>query len=1100
MPRSKTPCRAMFGVTIGKRISNGKNVYSLRRRYLHLLLVYPSSKEAKDAGTHLWMQTSYSFIALYKSRLTRITNNNPVEGRKLNQRFRQFLAEEERFWQALVLRVQRTHNIALPTSVALPPELSGVGIDEEAVVGDSHSPERGRNNDFGFPVVSDPSPVSQSTAASILSKALICLGDIARYREQYRPPPKIPPHVPEPRRKLYEHKPNYGRARMMYLAAQALLPSRGKCCPSARYFGRLRRRHAGECDVVSSGALCPGTVRYCWRKSCGGTIEGICAIFEDRGRLAEREREEEAEPVRVRVEKFKRDLVLLHAVWREGDSPETTQLALSKHAARVFSSLISARALPEEMIVRVGIVAQGTLWASSHLPPAPPKSEGEETEDQSKGKERDRKRRSKPKPTIIPPAPASAEQQQQLLAHILRLHTTLLEVGIRQLDEVDVYIGAPVATAVPIPLPHVAGGRSRRTRPGRNHPNPPPQRVIPREDAQSKQPKKTELAERITAVFRRTLPALRVGSKWIMANWDLVTVEGERNQELVAFWAIYAKFMRLLAKTFPEEELPPLTRSVGPDDQPQVAAELELEEDLDMRGWLPLRGLMGGPIVEGGEETPLERENAIWLNEGVPNVEQLMRIRDLLTDGRKMAGKQDSPLAMYGDKFVLKGVEAEKPLPARLAPNLASIRDSSLALRDAREMEEDAMTEQTSRTADDLIHDAFSFLNTDGDENNAQDSDEDEIVWDPRGTTAPISPPSPLLVPQTAQTSPKTPVRPAPMSPSSSRETVPGISSIPPSVGVIGAPPTSSFLAPKPPSPPITASAPVSPGMQVPGTTALDLLNNVLSKAKLATKPQISIPPSLAPPGPMSGDALWSPAQQHVQSIWSAARDEPGLMIFSGGGSSVPAGFSATTLPTQAYQQHRQQQHQRFASQETFGGSQSTIWSSQESQLYQHVPVGPIQPYSPAPRLWTTPIRSSQCKSFGPASAYRFELDDCSAIVWWWLWFATLAFIAGWGWIASANALYDPRTRPVHQCRWPRPWTILLVVVPKCASGVAVICHPDSALFWLAFTVCCHICRVFLSQSPATKTRRNGWRVLFSPLGTAAFVLGFPDTELEDCE
>ncbi|KAJ7714122.1 hypothetical protein B0H16DRAFT_1248497, partial [Mycena metata] len=100
---------------------------NLRRRYLHLLLLHPGAREARDAGTHLWMQTSYAFIALYKQRLARPahgvhSHNNPnqnntnfhgnssngnngnttVETRKLLQRFRQFLADEERFWRALI--------------------------------------------------------------------------------------------------------------------------------------------------------------------------------------------------------------------------------------------------------------------------------------------------------------------------------------------------------------------------------------------------------------------------------------------------------------------------------------------------------------------------------------------------------------------------------------------------------------------------------------------------------------------------------------------------------------------------------------------------------------------------------------------------------------------------------------------------------------------------------------------------------------------------------------------------------------------------------------------------------------------------------------
>jgi hypothetical protein len=43
-----------------------------------------------------------------------------VKTRKFLQRFRQFFADEERFWRALVLRVQRAYGVVLPPHVTLP--------------------------------------------------------------------------------------------------------------------------------------------------------------------------------------------------------------------------------------------------------------------------------------------------------------------------------------------------------------------------------------------------------------------------------------------------------------------------------------------------------------------------------------------------------------------------------------------------------------------------------------------------------------------------------------------------------------------------------------------------------------------------------------------------------------------------------------------------------------------------------------------------------------------------------------------------------------------------------------------------------------------
>jgi hypothetical protein len=82
-----------------------------------------------------------------------------------------------------------------------------------------------------------------------------------------------------------------------------------------------------------------------------------------------------------------------------------------------------------------------------------------------------------------------------------------------------------------------------------------------------------------------------------------------------------------------------------------VELELELEEDVDMRGWLPLRGLMGGPCPlpahlagdapasDALSEAAEHGRRTVGLREEVhPNEEQLMRIADLLRDARRVVG------------------------------------------------------------------------------------------------------------------------------------------------------------------------------------------------------------------------------------------------------------------------------------------------------------------------------------------------------------------------------------------------------------------------------------------------------------------------------
>ena len=88
--------------------------------------------------------------------------------------------------------------------------------------------------------------------------------------------------------------------------------------------------------------------------------------------------------------------------------------------------------------------------------------------------------------------------------------------------------------------------------------------------------------------------------------------------------------------------------------------------------------------------------------------------------------------------FNLGAVEVTAPLLAEVEAAqeveqlLATIRDTSLDLL-PKDTDDDNMTERTSRTDDDVVRDAFKFLNREGDvEDMNEDEDEDEIVWDPR--------------------------------------------------------------------------------------------------------------------------------------------------------------------------------------------------------------------------------------------------------------------------------------------------------------------------------------------------------------------------------
>lgn len=129
----------------------------------------------------------------------------------------------------------------------------------------------------------------------------------------------------------------------------------------------------------------------------------------------------------------------------------------------------------------------------------------------------------------------------------------------------------------------------------------------------------TALYPYITAVLRRLLPALRIFSKWLKANASLLSENSIAQQE--EFWTTYASFCRHLEALFPLARLPELSDA--------------LEEDFDMRGFSPLkRGMME---TRRGTESNEHGTLGHNVSDVHPNEEQLMRISDLLCDGKLIA-------------------------------------------------------------------------------------------------------------------------------------------------------------------------------------------------------------------------------------------------------------------------------------------------------------------------------------------------------------------------------------------------------------------------------------------------------------------------------
>lgn len=779
---------------------------SLRRLYLRLLFLEPYAKESKDAETHLWMQTSYQFISNYKQNVAtldrtlqsaprhqpRQNNHGPVEYRKLMQRFRQFLAEEEKFWTQLVARYQRSftlheaQHILSALSIAIPDDL---GAPNGSIGGHEGVPNSsfGRNQ-FQFPLEgSSPSPTTSAereTNLAILSKAIVCLGDMARYRELYNEGGGRPRAGQEdgtaPARRGGRNRRggasgfdsiprarNYDKAVQCYDQARLLVPSEGN--PSHQ----LAILAFYQNDMFSS--LLHYYRALCVRQPYDTASENVKKILNkslDQQAKRTREGVQAAPdidlPPRLRVESFKEKVVLLHALWRLGS--DKSRLNPIVHAADVvkdFAALVSERVLPIDTVTKVIVLSEGALWKHRMIRDTSPPS--------------NRRSGGIPDPATV---------ESQILKHILTIHQSLMEIGADELD-------------------------------------------LPPEDAAE-----NDLAQRITAAFRRTLPALRVASKWLLANLKYVAhatppagssqveeIPGVFVSDMPVFWRHFLRFYNALYKLFPVEKLPSL---LSP-----------LEEDIDLRGFLPLRSLMIGdtPMIVDADlhqgnglaaVGPQGRENVH------PNEEQLMRISDLLKDVKNLAESPDSPIHLQGDTFTITAPETQA-LKTPVTHAVSSVDMFNLMPLETC-AEDDAMTDTGRTDNDDPIDDAFRTVLNAKAQDEDDELDDDVVVWDPRAPTSP---------PGAVSTLPTTPVLPSNMI-------------------------NSNFISP-------SASSVVSPGRVAPtsshsaftGTTAQDLLNS-FSKAgsDITRSPRHQ---SIAPP---SQFLFGSGPSNAPPSIWSTTLDQ----------------------------------------------------------------------------------------------------------------------------------------------------------------------------------------------------------------------------------
>ncbi|KZT59281.1 hypothetical protein CALCODRAFT_493839 [Calocera cornea HHB12733] len=361
----------------------------LRDHYVQLVF---QNARADMAQQLLWSETSHAIIDVYRSHIQQIERaiastrsesrtdtrglpHGPVELRKVSQSFRTFLLQEEKFWRLFSLRLVRTYDLHRAVAV-----LARIGISEEPVLEDGIDTTAASNSKAALPIEEVLSKMD------ILQRSIICLGDLARYRElnevlssSRRPKGRNGSNAASYSPKTFVVSESY------YRAAILLAPDNGT---PFNQLAILATYQSKQFDALY----------YYYRAA--STKQPFATVAENVDRLLSKaiqtfrrqaEGESDSPPIdeQGRLETFKQDVVILHALWARNSRSTSTKLAQKVEA--LLPALLEERILPADVVTRLMLLAFAALWLSeghqSHITAFPARSldGGKQVETAAKG-------------------------------------------------------------------------------------------------------------------------------------------------------------------------------------------------------------------------------------------------------------------------------------------------------------------------------------------------------------------------------------------------------------------------------------------------------------------------------------------------------------------------------------------------------------------------------------------------------------------------------------------------------------------------------------------------------------------------------------------
>ena len=771
----------------------------LRNTYINLLFTCTFTRPARGVDNLMWNDTSYSLITAFRTQIAAQKKAadavQPVkkpkslaEVNRLQNELRRLLLDEEAFWTELIGRIVRMFSLDEART-----NLDALGIpcdsDGDTTIAssgtmpnESFASAAGRQITEADEALSQAAliPVNRQHLIEVTHKCLIYCGDIARYRELHCRPsnePALAPvdgsdlgptairgghgrrgrgsgnrggsHSPRPSATSEEPKYDFSKSVAFYEQARLLLPDNGN--PS----NQLAVIATYNTDVFASiyhyyRALC---VRLPFEKSkvnldktlrkpleawSQSGIEDARQWNNERDRQARDAQLSELLATNVAVSdelagRWFQDVIVLHSLFFHRVHLDCI-IPLSHSVLATFSSLVRARALQADQIVMIIVTSLCASWTTRLWRNAPasnsehseaaklrPKPQTARGGSSSTSRPSGGSRSSSSRARGLDPATRLCIEHQ-ILAHVLGIFRELIEVDILETQE-----AIKVSRANP---PFEPSG----ARDGGNFGN-------------------VAAVRNLTAVVRRTLPALRIATKWMKTHLDYIQRSSERTvassreaddsaagqpglnasleaipneeqeqetqiraradrdavQAIDSFWRSYVSLINVLRYAFPFEQLPNIGK-VGPVGAPALC----LEEDSDMRGFAPTKkatqsSLPGIGIVNIGMGEACGNIGAVRPSQVHPNEEQLMRIADLLIDAKVVAESDASPISFDDDKnlFVYSGSIAAAA--ASKGSALANAAAGAAAVRATGNRNESTST----RPQDDASSEGYSEMTED---------------------------------------------------------------------------------------------------------------------------------------------------------------------------------------------------------------------------------------------------------------------------------------------------------------------------------------------------------------------------------------------------